>query len=55
MIPSVILWGSPSIGKTTLAHIISQTTDRPFFSLSAINSGVKEVREIIQKANPNLL
>jgi putative ATPase len=50
MIPSMILWGSPGIGKTTLAHIISQTTDRPFFSLSAINSGVKEVREIIQKA-----
>ena len=50
MVPSMILWGSPGIGKTTLANIISNATDRPFFSLSAINSGVKDVREIIQKA-----
>lgn len=50
MVPSMILWGSPGIGKTTLANIISNTTERPFFTLSAINSGVKEVREVIQKA-----
>lgn len=49
-IPSMILWGPPGVGKTTLAHIISQTLDRPFFSLSAINSGVKDVREVIDKA-----
>ena len=50
MVPSMILWGSPGIGKTTLANIISNTTERPFFTLSAINAGVKDVREIIQKA-----
>lgn len=50
MVPSMILWGSPGIGKTTLANIISNTTERPFFTLSAINSGVKEVREVIAKA-----
>jgi putative ATPase len=50
MVPSMILWGAPGIGKTTLANIIANTTDRPFYTLSAINSGVKEVREVIQKA-----
>lgn len=50
MVPSMILWGSPGIGKTTLANIIANTTDRPFFSLSAINSGVKDVREVIENA-----
>lgn len=49
-LPSVILWGLPGIGKTTLAHIIAQETERPFYTLSAISSGVKEVREVIQKA-----
>lgn len=49
-VPSLIFWGPPGIGKTTLAHIISNETDRPFFSLSAINSGVKNVREVINKA-----
>ncbi|MGB0918059.1 MAG: replication-associated recombination protein A, partial [Flavobacteriales bacterium] len=49
-IPSMILWGPPGTGKTTLAHIISQTMNRPFFNLSAINSGVKDVREVINKA-----
>ncbi|MFK8038742.1 MAG: replication-associated recombination protein A [Crocinitomicaceae bacterium] len=48
-IPSMILWGPPGIGKTTLAQIIANTTDRPFYNLSAINSGVKDIREIIQK------
>lgn len=47
---SFILWGPPGVGKTTLAKIISSSLSRPFYSLSAINSGVKEVREVIQKA-----
>lgn len=50
MVPSMILWGSPGIGKTTLAQIIANTVKRPFFTLSAINSGVKDVREVIEKA-----
>ena len=49
-IPSMILWGPPGIGKTTLATIISQTLMRPFYVLSAINSGVKDVRDVIEKA-----
>src|SRR5690606_9405773 len=49
-IPSMILWGPPGVGKTTLALLISQTLQRPFFSLSAINSGVKDIREVIDKA-----
>ncbi len=49
-IPSMILWGPPGVGKTSLAHIISQQLKRPFYSLSAINSGVKDVREVIEKA-----
>lgn len=49
-IPSMILWGPPGVGKTTLASIISTQLNRPFFSLSAINSGVKDVREAIDKA-----
>ena len=49
-IPSMIFWGPPGIGKTTLAMIISQTLRRPFYTLSAISSGVKEVREVIEKA-----
>ena len=48
-IPSMILWGPPGVGKTTLAQLISKETERTFFTLSAINSGVKEIREIIQK------
>ena len=47
---SFILWGPPGVGKTTLAKIISNQLDRPFYSLSAINSGVKDVRETIEKA-----
>ncbi|MGV8877664.1 MAG: replication-associated recombination protein A [Sphingobacteriaceae bacterium] len=50
-LPSIIFWGPPGVGKTTLAYIISQSLDRPFFSLSAINSGVKDVREVIEKAS----
>jgi putative ATPase len=49
-LPSLILWGPPGVGKTTLAFIISRQLDRPFFSLSAINSGVKDIREVIEKA-----
>lgn len=49
-IPSMILWGPPGTGKTTLANIISQTMNRPFYNLSAINSGVKDVRDVIEKA-----
>ena len=49
-IPSMIFWGPPGVGKTTLAHIISQQLKRPFYALSAINSGVKDIREVIDKA-----
>ncbi|MBG7631196.1 MAG: replication-associated recombination protein A, partial [Bacteroidetes bacterium] len=50
IIPSLIFWGPPGIGKTTLANIIAQESKRPFYSLSAISSGVKDVRDIIEKA-----
>ena len=50
IIPSLILWGPPGIGKTTLANIIAQESERPFYTLSAISSGVKDVREVIEKA-----
>ncbi|MEK7253694.1 MAG: AAA family ATPase, partial [Bacteroidota bacterium] len=49
-LPSMILWGPPGVGKTTLASIISHQLKRPFFTLSAVNSGVKDVREVIEKA-----
>ena len=49
-VPSIILWGPPGVGKTTIAHIISQTLQAPFYSLSAISSGVKDLREIIETA-----
>ncbi len=50
IIPSLILWGPPGIGKTTLANIIANTSKRPFYTLSAISSGVKDVRVVIDKA-----
>ena len=50
VLPSMILWGPPGVGKTTLATMLSYTLDRPFYMLSAINSGVKDVREMIEKA-----
>jgi putative ATPase len=49
-IPSMILWGPPGVGKTSIAHIIAHTLDRPFYAISAISSGVKEMRDIIEKA-----
>jgi putative ATPase len=48
--PSLILWGPPGVGKTTLAYIIAKTLNKPYFQLSAINSGVKDIREVIEKA-----
>lgn len=54
IIPSLILWGPPGIGKTTLANIIATESNRPFYTLSAISSGVKEVREVIDKAKKNV-
>lgn len=50
IIPSLILWGPPGTGKTTLAYIIANESGRPFYALSAINSGVKDIREVIEKA-----
>jgi putative ATPase len=50
IIPSLIFWGPPGIGKTTLANIIAQESKRPFYTLSAISSGVKDVRDVIEKA-----
>ena len=51
LIPSMIFWGPPGVGKTTLSNLIAQELDRPFYTLSAINSGVKDVREVIHKAS----
>ena len=50
IIPSLIFWGPPGVGKTTLANIIAEESKRPFYTLSAISSGVKDVREVIEKA-----
>jgi len=51
LVPSMILWGPPGVGKTTLSNLIAQELGRPFYTLSAINSGVKDVREVINKAS----
>jgi putative ATPase len=53
-IPSFILWGPPGVGKTTLARIIAHKLDRPFYQLSAVHAGVKDVRETIEKARQQL-
>ncbi|HNP34090.1 MAG TPA: AAA family ATPase, partial [Flavobacterium sp.] len=50
VIPSMIFWGAPGTGKTTLAQIIAKQSNRPFYELSAINSGVKDIRDVIDKA-----
>ncbi len=52
-IPSFILWGPPGVGKTTLARIIARKLETPFYTLSAVTSGVKDVREVIEKARNN--
>src|SRR4051812_29170959 len=49
-VPSMILWGPPGVGKTTIANIIANEVKRPFHTLSAVNAGVKDVREVIEKA-----
>lgn len=49
-VPSFILWGPPGVGKTSLARLVASTLSRPFFTLSAVSSGVKEVREVIENA-----
>src|SRR4029079_17459454 len=49
-IPSMILWGPPGTGKTTIANIIANTLDAPFFTLSAISAGVKDVRDVIEQS-----
>jgi putative ATPase len=51
MLPSMVLWGPPGVGKTTLARLLAEGLNRPFHTLSAINSGVKDVREVIEKAS----
>lgn len=53
-IPSMILWGPPGVGKTTIASLLAEKLKRPFFSISAVNAGVKEVREVLEKSQKNL-
>jgi putative ATPase len=54
IIPSLIFWGPPGTGKTTLANIIAKESKRPFYSLSAINSGVKDIRDVIESAKKKI-
>lgn len=55
LLPSLILWGPPGVGKTSLALILAEELNRPFYTLSAINSGVKDIREIIEKAGESTI
>jgi putative ATPase len=55
VLPSIIFWGPPGVGKTTLANLIALELKRPFFSLSAVHAGVKEVREVIAQAEQNTI
>ena len=50
-VPSMILWGPPGVGKTTIANIIAHEARRPFYTLSAISAGVKDIREVIDRAD----
>jgi len=53
MLPSILFWGPPGVGKTSLANLIANTLKRPFYALSAINAGVKDIRDMIEKAKAN--
>lgn len=53
IVPSMVLWGPPGVGKTTLARIIAHQLKRPFYQLSAINSGVKDIRDVLDKTKGN--
>lgn len=54
IVPSMILWGPPGVGKTTLARIIAAHTNKPFFALSAVSAGKAEVRQVVEQARPRL-
>lgn len=53
-LPSILLWGPPGVGKTTIALLLAQALNRPFFNISAVQSGIKEVREVLEKSQKNL-
>ena len=54
-VPSFILWGPPGVGKTTLSNIVAKSLKREFYTLSAVSAGVKEVRDVIDRARSNSL
>ncbi len=53
-IPSMILWGAPGVGKTSIAHLLAQKLNRKFFNISAVHAGVKEVRDVLERSEKNL-